>query len=199
MKSKRIIAIVIAAVLLLSVTPFALAASVTMTSGVGSANKAVEVKVINLKDDGNVPDDPTDPTDPSYVYSVDVTWESLQFTYKGRWDAAAGDYEAGGQWSKDGTTWAATANSNVTVTNHSNINIATAFRWDDLAAGVASNTIGGATFTLGTTSGTAVAESATKGIENVFICPITASGTGKGFTTTFTEFDKIIVSLTGTV
>ncbi len=74
------------------------------------AGKDIDVNV-NYNDGTESPD----------VYSVDIIWESMEFTYNAAgtkdWDATKHEYvdNTTGQWDKD--------TANITVTNHSNLGI----------------------------------------------------------------------------
>lgn len=63
----------------------------------------------------------------SVVYSVDITWENLDFTYtdafQGTWNAGTHQYEGGTP-----AGWAP-ANAKITVTNHSNAEITAAYSY----------------------------------------------------------------------
>ncbi len=93
--------------------------------------------------------------DDTSVYSVNVAWDSLTFTYTisdGAWDPETHSYPGG--WDK--------TDANITVTNHSNagVNVSAAFTEGGTTATKSSVTarLGNATFTLGTAVGTAVGE-----------------------------------------
>ena len=82
---------------------------------------------VSVDADGNgVPDDqPGGITDPTkLVYSYDLTWESLDFTYRnGTWDAEQGTYKGGSWQVKTDGVWADDDSQNITVTNKSNASI----------------------------------------------------------------------------
>lgn len=107
---KKLVSFVIAATMVAAMCTTAYAADETLTNG----SKRIDVEA---KYEGA--------TSTPAVYSVDVSWGAMQFTYSASgtmdWDAASHTYvdntDAG--WSAEGNT--------VTVTNHSNAEITAAF------------------------------------------------------------------------
>lgn len=65
------------------------------------------------------------------IYSVDIVWESMEFTYtaasKGTWDPETHDYT-----NKQDASWSF-ANNKITVTNHSNADVNTSFSYTPAA------------------------------------------------------------------
>lgn len=123
MKTKKFASIVLAMALVLSLGSTAFAASPdTVTTVPGQNGDTINVT-------GSMADNQSIAT----VYSVDIAWEDLTFTYTidgtAQWNPA--DHSYSGQTSK---TWS--AGKTVTVTNHSNagVNVALAFNKADNAA-----------------------------------------------------------------
>lgn len=91
----------------------------------------------------------------STVYSVDVAWDSMEFTYtvasEGTWDPATHRYDSAseGQWSQD--------NNTVKVTNHSNakVNVAVTYAAESSYSDITGRFSNG-TFELATAEGTEV-------------------------------------------
>ncbi len=89
------------------------------------------------------------------VYSVDVAWDSMEFTYtvasEGTWDPATHRYDSAseGQWSQD--------NNTVKVTNHSNakVNVAVTYAAESSYSDITGRFSNG-TFELATAEGTEV-------------------------------------------
>lgn len=110
---KKIVTIVLALSLVMSPSVTAFAATV------GTGNQSIDVQ-------GRYQDNTTNPE----VYSVDVTWGAMQFTYTESgtmtWNPADHTYT-------DSTSAGWTANGNtVTVVNHSNVPVTASFRFDAL-------------------------------------------------------------------
>ena len=90
------------------------------------------------------------------VYSVDITWGSMEFTYSEgsgtTWDPATHQYNSGGAgvWSNSGNT--------VTVTNHSNAQVTAnlAYTSETEFAGISGSFGNKSTMTLATADGTTV-------------------------------------------
>lgn len=111
---KKIVTLVLALSLVMSLNVTAFAATV----GTGDQNIDVQGRY-------------QDNTTASTVYSVDVTWDAMQFTYTESgsmtWNPADHTYS-------DSTSAGWTANGNtVTVVNHSNAPVTASFRFDALA------------------------------------------------------------------
>lgn len=126
---------------------------------------------VSVDADGNgVPDDqPGGITDPTkLVYSYDLTWESLNFTYRnGTWDAELGTYK-GGSWQvqTDGV-WADDASQDITVTNKSNASITVkATMAADPKYGVDASISGDATSATGVTLPSAASAAVVNGTES---------------------------------
>lgn len=163
-------------VLLLAALPMnALAAGNTLTGADESRNVDVRAKYV---DGTSTPD----------VYSIDVVWGAMQFTYSSsgtrEWDPATHRYTG----SITGT-WAATGNT-VTVTNHSNKAVGVAFSYEK-AAGF--DSIGGA-FSIGSDTLAAGVEGNVAGADSVRT-ELTLSGTLPETVTEFTKIGSVTVSL----
>lgn len=93
------------------------------------------------------------------VYSVDVTWGSMEFTYKveseGTWNPATHAYD-----NVQASGWSAeTGADQVTVVNHSNAGVNAAFSYvSDSAYSGITGTFANASETLATAEGTTVAD-----------------------------------------
>jgi hypothetical protein len=105
---KKTISILLVLVLALCASIPAFAAD-TITTGGGSATKDVKATY--------------QPGDTPTIYSVDITWGSMEFTYtdasKGTWDPETHQYKGATE-----ATWSCENDANkITVTNHSNAGI----------------------------------------------------------------------------
>ena len=106
---KKLIAFALAALLatIFCVSAFAEAVDPSDITGGTTGDVTIKVQVTD-------PEDPENPVDPSKVYAVNLSWESLLFTYSGNavvWNETERYYEGG--------TWDNT-NGDITVTNNSN-------------------------------------------------------------------------------
>lgn len=105
-------------VFLLALTLVFAVSAPAFAAGVGSESGTVGV-VIDADNDG-IPDDVDPQVDPSAtVYSVKVTWESLDFMYSGIWDPDSAKYTGSWKTETDGA-WIADDTQNITVENRSN-------------------------------------------------------------------------------
>lgn len=111
---KKVTALILALVLVMSLGTTALATTIT------TGDQNIDVK-------GKYLDNTKTPT----VYSVDVSWGAMQFTYTESgamtWDPANHTYtdSTSGSWTANGNT--------VTVTNHSNAEVTATFAFEALA------------------------------------------------------------------
>ena len=111
---KKILALILALSLVMSLNISAFAATV----GIGDQNIDVE---------GKYQDNTAVPT----VYSVDITWGAMQFTYT---ESGAMNWNPANHTYSDNTSTGWIANGNtVTVTNHSNAAVTTSFAFSALA------------------------------------------------------------------
>ena len=97
----------------------------------------------------------TDDTD-TVVYSVDVAWADLEFTYNAgteKWNPTAHDYTT----SNDDGEWTNT-NGSITVTNHSNADVAVTVGYTDATDGAVDVSLTNGTFELESAVGKAFAE-----------------------------------------
>lgn len=117
MKMKKIGALVLALVMALSLTVTAFAAD-TITAVTGSENKATHGVYGEVDTTGTV----------QTVYSVDVTWGTMEFTYKINGESNTWDPETHDYTTTTGTShWEiATDQDKFTVTNHSNAKVGVA-------------------------------------------------------------------------
>ena len=103
MKLKKITSVLAAAALVCTMSTTAFAADQT---GVGTGNYNADVKGTYQAGDAS-----------ATVYSVDITWEDMSFTYtaagQGTWDPENHSYTGGSE-----ASWS--SSKNITVTNHSN-------------------------------------------------------------------------------
>lgn len=98
---KKVLAILVALTLMLSMSTAALAADITSNNGSQSGN--VYVQVTGTENVGD-------------VYAVNISWDSLTFVFKATgWDSTSLHYD--GSWT--------TKTRDITVTNHSNVAITT--------------------------------------------------------------------------
>jgi len=169
---KKVISLALIAMLVLSfgtMTAFA--------ETVGAGNKDIDVKA-------KYADGVTTPT----VYSIDLTWGAMEFTYNAsgtkNWNPATHDYNV-----NVNTSWTASGNT-ITVTNHSNAAVTAAFAYGK-ATGF--ETVDGAfssvSLPLATAESTAVG-SAPSGTST-----LTLSGTLANSATNFTKVGTITITL----
>lgn len=124
------------------------------------------------------------------VYSVDVTWGAMEFTYTASgtktWDPSSHTYtdNTTGSWSANGNT--------VEVTNHSNAAVGVVFSYESLAAYSA---ITGSFDKTGTTRLAAGSENKPNEATNV-TARLTLSGSISKSLTSFTKVGTITVTLT---
>ncbi len=110
---KKILALIMTLTLVMSLSITAFAATV------GTGDKNIDVE-------GKYQDNTTAPT----VFSVDVTWGAMQFTYT---ESGAMTWNPENHTYTDNTSAGWTANGNtVTVTNHSNAAVTASFAFDAL-------------------------------------------------------------------
>lgn len=134
----------------------ALALALTLTTGLGATAFAAERNVTSLPDTVNIPvqgkyvgqdgeGQPVDPGDIEKVYSVDVEWGEMKFTYTVTgdmtWNPTTHEYEGTGS-----AAWTAVGDT-VTVTNHSNAPVQVDFAFEK-DAGIVGNFTG--SMTVGT-------------------------------------------------
>lgn len=167
--------VMIMAFLILAVPVTAFAAEETITSENGSQSIDVQAKYTN----GTTTPD---------VYSVDVTWGAMQFTYSAsgtkEWDPSTHQYT-------DNTTtgWSASGNT-VTVTNHSNKDVDVTFAYAKTSG---FDGVSGA-FSVESDTLAAGAEGNVGGADSVST-ELTLSGTLASTVTEFTKVGSITVSL----
>lgn len=147
---KKMLAMILALAMVLSMSVFAFAAEEeeTVAGGsdfaTGSANEAVKVEV----------------TGGSKVYHVVVVWGNLTFTYnKGTWQPESHTYDGIG-FATEGTTKLMTTSKIITVYNHSNaqVNYVAAFDGESAKPGVEATLSGNTTATLANAEGTSYAD-----------------------------------------
>ncbi len=136
---KKIISIVLAIAMIAALSVTAFAATVETVPGTDSAD-------VNVVIDGD------SLVNVDTVYSVDVTWDSLDFTYSfsddetNVWDPSTHTYGSteytGDNWNK--------ITANIVVTNHSNEAVAVAAAIDNATANGVTATLSNATFDLNT-------------------------------------------------
>lgn len=104
-----------------------LALSLAMSLNITAFADTVGTGDQNIDVEGKYQDNTTTPT----VYSVDVTWGAMQFTYT---ESGAMTWNPADHTYSDSTSAGWTANGNtVTVTNHSNADVTASFSFDALA------------------------------------------------------------------
>lgn len=158
------------------VTVTAFAADATITAGGGTATK--EVTASYHSGAGG-----------STVYSVDITWGNMAFTYSegagSTWNPATHQYSSGGAgvWSNSGNT--------VTVTNHSNAQVTANLAYDKAAGyeGISGSFGNKSTMNLATAEGTTF-ENAPKDTAE-----LTLSGTLNSTVTVPTKIGTITVTI----
>lgn len=122
------------------------------------------------------------------VYSVDITWDSMEFTYSegsdSTWNPANHTYSSGGAggWSHNGNT--------ITVTNHSNTGVTAALTYASAAGyeGI-TGSFDNSTMNLATAVGTAFAEAPAN------TAALTLSGTLASTVTRPTKIGTITVTI----
>lgn len=157
------------------VTVTAFAADATITEAGKSATKAVKASYLSGAGGGT-------------VYSVDITWGSMEFTYREgsgtTWDPATHTSGQGGTggWSSSGNT--------VTVTNHSNTGVTAALTYASAAGyeGI-TGSFDNSTMNLATAVGTAFAEAPAN------TAALTLSGTLASTVTRPTQIGTITVTI----
>lgn len=182
MKTKKILAFALALVMALglSVTAFAAAGSETKTSV--PADKTIEVT-------GKYGD-----TAPATVFSVDIKWGAMEFTYStgnsAKWNPGTHTYDVTAEstgWTNDG--------NEVTVTNHSNTDLDVAIKFDKVAnADELGNYTGILTGDVDTNLAAAVEGSALDTAASA-TAALTFTGTLKADQTAFTKLGEITVTL----
>ena len=171
---KKIVTILFALVLILTMSTNAFAA--TIESNSGSQDIDVHAKYV---DGVSVPT----------RYSVDVTWGAMEFTYTVSgtkvWDPETHTYTTSTQ-----PTWTASGNT-ITVANHSNTDITASFAFSALTA---YNTVIGSfsstSLTLPTAEGKAVNDAVLTGKTS-----LTLGGTLASDITVFTNVGTVIVTI----
>ena len=171
---KKIVTILFALVLILTMSTNAFAATIENSSG--SQDIDVSAKYV---------DSVSTPT----KYSVDVTWGAMEFTYTvsgtKTWDPETHTYTASTQ-----PAWTASGNT-ITVTNHSNTDITASFAFSALTA---YNTVTGSfsstSLMLPTAEGKAVNDAVLTGKTS-----LTLGGTLASDITVFTNVGTVIVTI----
>ena len=133
-------------------------ASAATISGLSSESKDVSVTYNTTAEDTT-----------TVVYSVDVTWTDVAFTYDAGttvWNPSTHAYDAAGA----SASWK-DASGTVKVTNHSNAAVNVAVAFTSASNGSAKVSVSSGTFSLATAAGTTVANAPTKTVT------LTASGT----------------------
>ncbi len=130
---KKFFIATLAFVLLASITVTAFAAETELTD----ANKSEEIDVnVNYQDGTQTPT----------VYSVDVVWDSMTFTYNASgtkvWDATTHSYmdNTNGVWAND--------SADVTVTNHSNADVNVTVTYTEVGASGVNGVISNGDFSI---------------------------------------------------
>lgn len=168
---KKIAALILAIAMLMAMSTTAFAATITG----GDQTIDVEAKY-------------QDNTSSAPVYSVDITWGAMQFTYT---ESGSMTWNPGNHTYTDSTTagWTATGNT-VTVVNHSNASITASLAFDAFDA---YNTVTGAfdiaskTLKAGEVDGYDTADKVT--------ATLTLDGTLAETVTKFTKIGKITVTI----
>lgn len=168
---KKIVSLILALAVLMTLSMTAFAATITT----GDQTIDVEAKY-------------QDNTTTATVYSVDVSWGAMQFTYT---ESGAMTWNPGDHTYTDSTTAGWTANGNtVTVTNHSNADVTASFAF---AALDAYNTVTGsfdiasATLDAGVVDGYDAADKV--------VATLTLAGTLAETVTDFTKVGTITVTI----
>lgn len=168
---KKILSLILALILVMSVATTALAATITT----GDQSIDVQAKY-------------QDNTTTATVYSVDVTWGAMQFTYTESgaltWDPATHAYvdSTSGTWTGNGNT--------VTVTNHSNAAVTASFAFnalDDYSTVTGSFDVASETLDAGVVDGYDTADSVT--------ATLTLAGELAETVTDFTKVGTITVTI----
>lgn len=174
--TKRAIAVIMALVLLAVASISASAASSTF--GEGSEDINVNAKYIDSVSSGT-------------VYSVDVKWDSMEFTYTVSgtkvWNPAKHDYDI-----STSDTWSAD-NNGITVVNHSNAAVKTEFSFTPVAD---YNTVSG-TFTKTSLSLPSAEGKALNAAELTGETSLTLSGTLDKSVVNMTKVGTITVTIKG--
>lgn len=152
---KKILSIILAIAVLATFSVSAFAATVTTVPGTDANNVVVKI-------------DSTSADKLEKVYSVDVAWDSLDFTYtfdstdKNTWDPSTHTYSEENDADKN---WDKTT-ANITVTNHSNEAVGVAASIDNATKYGVTTTLSNANFDLATGVGLtyATADSNTIGV-----------------------------------
>ncbi|HZK21911.1 MAG TPA: hypothetical protein VFC76_06510 [Oscillospiraceae bacterium] len=189
---KKTLSIFLALVITLALTSTVFATTIDANGGTNQKDVEVKIVLVHADEDGNpIPDeeaDLTDPDDEIYVYHVEVEWDNLQFVYTATgWNPTALSYDKG-SWDK--------ASADVTVTNKSNAPVDVTFKWE--SEGTLANTVKGATFTMEKASA-ALADASKTVVGTSATNTITVSGKGDAWTSDFTKFDTIIVTVDSAV
>ena len=138
---KKILSLALVAALLAAFCLTAFAGTITALPDSETGTVHVSVKYT-----GTDPENPEPPVDPETVYAVELTWDSLIFTYEGavEWDEENLKY-TNGTWNNE--------NGDIVVENRSNAGI-------NVATGIDNETLNGATaaiangnFSLGSAEG----------------------------------------------
>ena len=171
---KKIITILLALALILTMSTTAFAA--TIESSPGSQDIDVSAKYV-----GGV--------SVLTKYSVDVTWGAMEFTYTvsgtKAWDPETHTYTTSTQ-----PTWTASGNT-ITVTNHSNTDITASFAFSALTAyNTVTGSFSSASLMLPTAEGKAVNDAALTGETS-----LTLGGTLASDITVFTNVGTVIVTI----
>lgn len=183
MKKTLALILTLAMVLSLAIVPAAAATTTdTITSLSGTASHDVTATYKTSSSGG---------TGGGTVYSVDITWGDMAFTYTagsaGTWDPATHTVTGGasGSWAPD-----APGGNKITVTNHSNAEVTATLTYTaETAFNGISGTFGNATLNLATAEGTTV-ENAPSGYTTLSLSGKLDSGTLTG-----TKIGTITVTL----
>ena len=177
MKKLFCISLAITLMCAMSVTAFAAAGDDTITSGTGSKDIDVNAKYV---DGASTPN----------VYSVDVEWGAMEFTYS---TGGQRDWDPDTHTYTDNTTagWSYTGNT-VKVTNHSNQAVTAAFTFAK-DAGI-TETIGGSFGYSGALALAAGTEGSPETAANV-TATLTLTGVLSSTRTSFTKVGTVTVTL----
>lgn len=184
---------------------FALAASTSIAAFATSTNDGSNPTNIPIIGSYNADTTPYNADTTPYVVSVDIKWESMEFTYsdgnKGTWDPTTHTYTGStqGSWSWNNQTETQNAPA-ITVINHSNTGVNVAFSFNSSVEGLAGSfrkydeaannfiDLPNNTLTLVSAEGTS--------FENAPQEKTYFSVDGAGITTTNTELGNITVTVT---
>ena len=172
---KKVLAILLAAAMVLSLSVAAFATEPIALSGAElDGNESGDV-IVNVKDkDGNE-------INGTKVYKVTITWEDMVFTFKTEqeaqdiiWDPDTHTYNLVGEWYV-GDTATNKIEKAVTLANHSNATVAYGFKFENaleespklsqLTSGVTAELTGTTEGTLDSAEGTAYADAPTAAID----------------------------------